>query len=225
MSRIVLISSLFFGLSFAAVFGFCRNAETDSVRTEDKFGGNETKNLSQEILVNKEAGVKSDFTCQDDELSKIWQEIWKEEFVRDFFAEQKADGDCSEYLKIAKRIDLNGDGANELFVEGKGTISAASTMPIWVMQKQGDGYKSLLREQGEFYDVKQAKTNGYRNLFFPSRRSVASAFLSTYAFENGKYQIVKCQIEFYNEPRKIRKVFECDDKKEIEKFENSLSEN
>ncbi len=146
-------------------------------------------------------------------MSKIWQVIWKDKFVREFFDEEVADGNCAEYLAVVKRTDLNHDGIDELFVEGKGKISAASTTPIWVMQKQGDEYKSLLREQGELYQVRKTRTNGYEDLFFPSRRSVASTFLTIYKFRDGKYQSAGCRVEFYNALKKAENCLNVETRK------------
>jgi hypothetical protein len=220
MKKIFFLLLLVFGIcSFS-----CQSIDTISAKNDNESGENKQK---KEILstnsIDKTSYVKNEFICINNELLGIWQEIWKDKFVREFFENELADGDCSEYLTIAKRVDLNQDGADELFVEGRGKISAASTTPIWVMQKKGDGFKSLLREQGEFYYIRKSKTNGYQDLYFPSRRSTASAVLSTYKFKNGEYQVAQCQVEFYNEPRNIRKKFDCNDKEEIEQFEVSLS--
>ena len=168
---------------------------------------------------------KETSTCTNQDLSKIWQELKKDEDIKEQIIDANRGGDCSDYIKIAQRIDLNNDGISEIFVEGKGTFGDVSTIPIWVMKKEGNRYKVLLREQGEKYYIKKVKTNGYRDLFFPSRRNISSTFLSTYKFQADGYHVAKCQVEFYYAPQKIKKLFDCDDKKAIEKYEVEFSQN
>ena len=169
--------------------------------------------------LTKEQENKKAVTCTKKELVEVWREIQVDKDVKEQIMDADIGGDCSDYIKIAKKIDLNGDGIEELFVEGKGTFGSVSTIPIWVMQRKQKLFKILLREQGEIYFVRKTKTNGYRNLFFPSRRSIASAFHRSYKFEGGIYIENKCQIEFVNAPRHIHKTCNCNDENCIDKVE------
>jgi hypothetical protein len=175
------------------------------------------ENASKEDSIDVE---KKTVTCKNKELSSIWLVLLKDVDMKKTITDANVGGDCSDYIVIEKKIDLNNDGNDEIFVDGIGVLRSASTKPILVMKEEKKGYKVLLREQGEIYIIKKTKTNGFKDLFFPSRRSSSSTFFSTYKFQNGKYQKIKCQIEIYNRPRS-KKVFACDDLKGIEQFESS----
>lgn len=153
--------------------------------------------------------------CENKELHRILR--WLQKNDADIPI-GNTDWDCSDFIKIRQHFDLNGDGIKEIFVTGSGAWGAVSTLPIWVMQKKKNGYRVLLKEQGEFYTIKKTSTNGYRDLYFPSRRDIMSTFLSTYKFRKDKYYKAKCQVEFYYDPDKIRKVFDCNDEKGIDGF-------
>lgn len=172
--------------------------------------------------LNNAGNIKKDISCEDEELSPIWRILSDDKDIKELVIESNFGGDCADYASIAKKVDLNNDGINELFVEGNGNFGNVSTIPIWVIGKDGNNFKILLREQGEQYEIKQTRTNGYNDLFFPSRRSVQSSFLSTYTFDDGKYQVKKCQVAFYNKTDKPSKVFNCDETKKIEKFESEF---
>ena len=195
------------------------NSSTNNLYSQNPTSTNQTPS----DIVIKQDILPKEFTCNNKELLGIWNEIWKDNFLKEFFENGIPEGDCAEYLDISRMVDLNDDGKKELIVKGKGRISAASTMPIWVIQKNTSNYKILLQEQGEFYKIEKTKTNGYRDLYFPSRRTVMSSFLSTYKFKEGVYHRSKCQVEFFYEESKFRKIFNCNDKKRIKDFEDKFT--
>ncbi len=160
--------------------------------------------------------------CADKELAPIWEIISKDDAVRQAVANGNDDADCSDYTTVAKRIDLNNDGTEELFVEGIGNVAAASTKPIWVVGLIDHDWKVLLREQGEMYEIKKSLSNNYRDLFFPSRRNVYSQILSSYKFDGGQYQRSSCQIAFFKNSNRPIKTFSCKDDKKIDEFESKF---
>lgn len=176
---------------------------------------------NEDAKLNKAGNKKSIITCRDEELAPIWKILADDKDIKELVIESDSGGDCSDYVSIAKKTDLNDDGIMEFFVEGNGNFGNVSTIPIWVVGKDGNDFKVFLREQGEEYEIKPTRTNGYQDLFFPSRRNVWSSFLSTYKFSDEKYKIDQCQVAFYHKSDKPLKVFNCDQQKEIEKFESN----
>ena len=172
---------------------------------------------SGSIDIPRDSSTRTSIKCKSKELYEIL--MWLQENDGDV-PYGNMDWDCSDIIKIKRHYDLNGDGVKEVFVEGAGIWGSVSTSAIWVMQKKKHGYTILLREQGELFEVKKTSTNGYRDLYFPSRRSVWSTFLSTYKFKKNSYYKAKCRIEFYDAPAKIRKEFNCEDEKGITQFED-----
>ena len=69
-----------------------------------------------------DSSVNSLVTCKNEELFGVWQKINKELGF--------TSGDCSDYIKIDRRYDLNHDGIKEYFIKGTGSWGAASTLPI-----------------------------------------------------------------------------------------------
>lgn len=160
-------------------------------------------------------------TCRDSKLEGIWIKILANDTVAEL-VNPEAGKDCSDYITVKKEVDLNNDGKEEVFVEGVGNFLAASTTPIWVVGRSDTGYTILLREQGEHYQIQKQRTNGYSDLYFPSRRSVWSATLSTYSFKDGKYLRVKCDVAFYSKSAKPLKTIDCGNTKAIENFESTF---
>lgn len=179
-------------------------------------------NVSSQPMANNidnkpinDSSINSVITCKSKELFGVWQELNKEL--------RFTSGDCSDYIKIDRLYDLNHDGIKEYFVKGTGSWGAASTLPIWILQKRGREYVVIHQEQGEDYFVKKSKTNGYQDLFFPSRRNIVSTFLSDYKFQKGKYYRTSCKIEFYYDSKK--QILDCDDEKGINELEDKHKSN
>ncbi len=160
-------------------------------------------------------------TCRDEELTPIWKILADDKGIKESVIESDLGGDCADYVTVVEKTDLNNDGIVEFFIQGNGNFGNVSTVPIWVIGKVGNDFKVLLREQGEQYKIKPTRTNDYQDLYFPSRRNVWSSVLSTYKFSNEQYKIAQCQVAFSYKSDKPLKVFNCDQQKEIEKFESN----
>lgn len=197
-------------------------SKTNNLETNIPTTPTVTPQNNKNAELNNAGNKSNNISCNDEELSPIWKILSDDKDVKELIIESDLGGDCSDYVSITKKVDLNDDGINELFVEGNGNFGNVSTFPIWVVGKDGNDFKIFLREQGEEYEIKQTRTNGYNDLFFPSRRSVQSSYLRTYKFNDGKYQVQKCQVAFYDKSDKPSKVFNCDETKKIEKFESEF---
>lgn len=221
-----ILTILFLSFNFAGLFINCRPHTDEISRAETKsdvYASVTPTAKPQDIeaaKLNKAGNKRSIISCQDEELSPIWKVLTDDKDIKEMVIESDLGGDCADYVNVAKKTDLNDDGTMEFFVKGNGNFGNVSTVPIWVIGKVGNDFKVLLREQGEEYKIKPTRTNGYQDLFFPSRRNVWSSFLSTYKFSNEKYKIDQCQVAFYHKSDKPLKVFNCDQQKEIEKFES-----
>lgn len=217
---------LFLSFNFAGLFVNCRSHTTEISHAEAKPDGyasitpTATPQDVEAAKLNNPGTKSSIVSCRDEELSPIWKILADDIDIKELVIESDLGGDCSDYVNVAKKADLNNDGILEFFVEGNGNFGNVSSFPIWVIGKDGDDFKVLLREQGEQYKIKPARTNDYQDLFFPSRRNVWSATLSTYKFSGEKYEIAQCQVAFYHKSNKPLKVFNCNQQKEIEKFES-----
>jgi hypothetical protein len=221
-----LLIILFLSFNFAVLFINCRSytAEISHAEVKPDVYASVTPTVTPQdgetAKLNKAGNKSSIISCRDEELAPIWKILADDKDVKELVIESDSGGDCSDYVSVAKKIDLNDDGIVEFFVEGNGNFGNVSTVPIWVVGKDGNDFKVLLREQGEEYKIKPTRTNGYQDLFFPSRRNIRSAFLSTYKFSDEKYEISQCQVAFYHKSDKPLKVFNCNQQKEIEKFES-----
>lgn len=223
---------LFLSFNFVGLFVNCRphTAEVSVTETKSNVYASASPTTTpppptaddEPAQLNNAGSKSSTVSCEDKELAPIWKILADDKGIKELVIESDSGGDCSDYVSVAKKIDLNGDGIMEIFVEGNGNFGSVSTVPIWVIGKIGNDFKVLLIEQGEQYEIKPARTNGYQDLFFPSRRSVWSAFLSTYRFSGEKYETARCQVAFYYKSDKPVKVFNCDQQKEIEKFESDF---
>jgi len=222
---------LFLSFNFAGLFVNCRShtGEISHAETKPDVYASVTPTATppdvEDSKLNNLGRPSIIITCRDEELAPIWKILVDDKDVKELVIESdlpsELGSDCSNYVNVAKKTDLNNDGTMEFFVEGNGNFGNVSTIPIWVIGKVGNDFKVLLREQGEQYKIKPTRTNGYRDLFFPSRRNVWSSVLSTYKFSDEKYKIAQCQVAFSYKSDKPLKVFNCDQQKEIEKFESN----
>lgn len=162
---------------------------------------------------------KSMFRCADRETSEIWKLVKKTEFVTGYLRGETETGDCKDYLAITKRIDLNDDGADELYVEGGSKISPATFRPSWIFQKTANGYRLLLEERDDKFKILKEITEGFHDLYFVSRRTTRTISLSTYQYKNGKYESVKCLVSVPFGDGQQAKLFNCANQKGIEEFE------
>ena len=220
---------LIFLLGFVCFSANCRFQSEETPFIKSKANKSETNIPANPTITppdskngeqNNAGNERKIIACEDEELSPIWKILSDDKDIKELIIENNLGGDCADFVSMTEKIDLNNDGINELFVEGNGNFGNVSTVPIWVIGKEGNNFKILLREQGEEYEIKKTRTNNYNDLFFPSRRNVQSSFLSTYIFNDGKYLVQKCQVAFYKKSDKPTKIFNCDETKMIEKFES-----
>ena len=157
------------------------------------------------------------FRCRSREALKIWRILRKTDYMKGFLGDKET-GDCRDYLEITHRIDLNGDGQPELYVESGYKTGPVSFRTAWIFQKKKNTYQEILGlERDDNFKVMKTKTTGFHDLSFISRRDVGSAFLSTYKYKNGKYESVKCRVGVYDNGVIVKK-FDCENEKGLAEF-------
>ena len=90
-------------------------------------------------------------------------------------------------------IDLNGDGTLEVIAQPVGNFCGAANCPLYVLQKIGTKYETILRKgaaQGVL--VQSTRTNGYLDVVVTMHGSATETGLFVYQFSKGRYQRTHC---------------------------------
>jgi len=178
--------------------------------------------LTSSIVINPK--TKQKFVCKSKEKYKVWNVLKNTEFVKGMLEHQDDAENCNECIAEIKHLELNNDGQDELLVVSGFRLHPSSFLITWILQKTQNGYRIVLDERNDEFTILKNRTNGFSDLFFVSRRTIQSEFLSHYRYRNGEYRTASCKVKFYASSGKKTKIFNCDDEKEIEKYENGASE-
>jgi len=194
-------------------------AEAEPLKIVETVNVQSNGNRPFETAIIEGNSDKQKFHCADRETLEIWKRLKKTRYVIDQLQGETETGNCKDYIRTIKHIDLNNDGRNELYVISAPKIHPSAFAVIWIFQKTGGSYRQILEERDENYKILKTKTNGFHDLYFISRRTTHTMFLSTYKFKNGEYESVKCLVAFPLGAGEKTKLFDCDNEKGIEEFE------
>ncbi len=143
-------------------------------------------------------------TCNIKGLLPVWNELIKNKEFKEREKEFYQDADCALMFDV-KKVDLNNDGQNEIVFWGNNgnLCGATGNCALWVYEKKGNKYKLLLQSIAyrdgaeEWFEVKNVKTNGYRNLLLKGHFSGYETTHSFYRFNGDRYIETKCWFEIY----------------------------
>jgi len=100
-----------------------------------------------------------------------------------------------------KLFDLNGDGIPEIIAQPIGIdagCGATGNCPFWIFQKDGEGYKLLLRRMGFWvFTVEPTITNGFRDIVLASHESASERTVIVFRYSGGTYQERACYNAFW----------------------------
>jgi hypothetical protein len=143
-------------------------------------------------------------TCKNRKLLPVWNELRKDEEFRELEKDFYMNADCSKMLDVEK-MDLNGDGQNEFILWGNNgnLCGATGSCSLWIYEKENGKYKLLLRSGGynaetKWFEIKNRKTKGYRNLLIKGHYSASETTHSLYKFNGNRYVENKCWFEIYH---------------------------
>lgn len=103
--------------------------------------------------------------------------------------------DRDGYRDMSQYFDLNSDGTDELLIlpiEICGNVirGASGNGPIYIFQKNNEGWVKIGELNGNLLRIENEKTNGYNRLNTNYHMSVNSGIDYFYEYENGNYQMV-----------------------------------
>lgn len=144
------------------------------------------------------------YGCRDEEIVSFWEQLDKKQFPRqqkaqlakqdseratEEFAEFERTFGCSYFLGV-DREDLNGDGVDELKVQGEGGMR---NWPTYIFQQTDHGLKMILAEAWTFDEPTDGTgERGFRNLVFSTNYSGSDRAITHYKFIGNSYVPVKC---------------------------------
>ncbi len=173
-------------------------------------------------------GKKEIPLCNDKNLLPLWNELKKDKEFIERIENFNQDEDCAEMLEV-QQIDLNGDRRNEFIVWGRssGLCGGTGNCAVWIYEKKNDKYKLLLQsvaynDTAKWFEVKKAKSNGYRNILLKSHFTAAETTYIFYKFNGTKYVEDKCLMYRYFSYEKKTSIMTC--KEHSEQIEKELRE-
>ena len=174
------------------------------IQIEKHFGtgfgiGSSERRLNEPIYIPKLHKA----TCSDKKLLPIWNELKKDKDFREAAKDFYMQADCTEMLDVQK-IDLNDDGQKEIVLWGQNgnLCGATGNCTLWIYENKNGKYKLLLRAgaynaETRWFEVKKAKSGGYRNLLLKTHFSGYETTYAFYKYNNNKYVKGKCLIYSY----------------------------
>jgi hypothetical protein len=141
------------------------------------------------------------FTFALDHLRKIDNEYIGRNYV-DEFIDGAGIVNCTELFQVEKKIDLNGDGREEIILRAQGSpkgsffCGATGNCETWVIRRERNGYKVILDASSiEEVHIQQEKTRRYSDLITSHDGGISHHTLAHYKYRDGKYTLKKCTVE------------------------------
>jgi len=91
-----------------------------------------------------------------------------------------------------KMIHLRDDGAPDVVAQGMKDCSPTGNCPLWIFEKDGKGYRLILKCHGQAFTIQPTKTNGYHDIVVATHGSATQSGLKEYRYEGGLYRDVGC---------------------------------
>ncbi len=175
---------------------------TQETKTIDTQNG-EQKNKA--IVIDAEKPllpIAERFTCEDASLLPFWNQLKKHENfknIEEFYKRVDWNGsngtyDCSYFFRVNERIDLNGDGEDEVLVQGinTGFCEMTGDCENYIFEKKNDAYDLILFESYSIeYKVKDSRTKGYFDIEFRDNDKLGDGGLRIYKFNGKNYRLNK----------------------------------
>jgi hypothetical protein len=164
---------------------------------------------SNELVFESEISqdVEYKYGCRDEETVSFWEKLDKEHFLRQQrsqmaqkdperadteFSEFKRSFGCSYFLGVEAE-DLNGDGIDELKVQGEGGMR---DWPTYIFQQTDSGLRMILAEAWTFEEEHPTTTHhGFRDLVFHTNYTGSYREITRYEFNGRMYLPVRCKSE------------------------------
>lgn len=142
---------------------------------------------------------KPKLSCTDIELLPVWNELKKDRQFRSRKADFYTTADCADMLEVQK-IDLNDDRQNEIVVWGNNGNLCGGTgnCDVWIYEKINGKYKQILQSYAfhelkeKWFEVKQVKSNGHRNLLLKGHHTASETIENYYEYNGSRYKQKKC---------------------------------
>jgi len=145
------------------------------------------------------------YGCADAASVSFWEKLDKEQFVRqqkaqllrnsgkeyfdkDFESFKEGFG-CSYFTDVS-RVDLNGDGLDEIQVQGEGGMR---DWPTYIFRETDSGLRMILAEGWSFAETESGTGDrGFRNLAFTTNYTGRYREITHYRFIGKSYVATKC---------------------------------
>lgn len=145
---------------------------------------------------------KVNYVCYDKLFLFVLDHLRKVEKEPDYvdsFIDGAGIVNCSELLKVEKRVDLNGDGSREIILRAqnspKGSFFCGATgnCDHWVIRRDRKGYMIILDAPvTEEVRIQKGKRGGYYDLVTRYHGGMMDHTLANYSYGRGKYTLRKC---------------------------------
>lgn len=200
----LMVALLAFGIGSFVVFNFylkhieqsiiTQTTKTNSVsNTESKLNAVQKKTNENKADDTKEIVLKN-LPCDDKNLQLVWNEL-KDETASVSAETAKEIKSCSDIIEIDEPADLNNDGRKEIVIRGWRSPYrvGGDGVTFWIFQKVNQkNYKKLFEGKGSFFNLKNTKTKGYRDILSNFRYNSAEYDYIIYKFNGTKYVPKKC---------------------------------
>ncbi len=160
--------------------------------------------LLQEHPFNPERPTLEEFkklvTCRDKTLALVWEEMKRTEGFWDPINPSYEYTDCGDMFE-AYRLDLNGDGVDEIRVHGRRGIRCGATGNCWEwIFRRTRGKKYQLINEYSFHTFKLLKnrTEGFRNIYVTLNDSISASYHYIYRYSRGRYTEAMCWYTDYH---------------------------
>jgi hypothetical protein len=174
--------------------------------------------------------IKEIPVCRDKKLAPLWNELKKDKEFRERVEGFYKNVDCTDLFDV-KKIDLNNDGQKEFVLWGNNDslCGATGNCAIWIYEKKNSEYKLLLQSyayrdgENEWFEVKNLKSNGYRNLLLKGHFTRAETIYHFYKFNGAKYVEDNCLMYKYTLDEKKPSIMTC--REHSQKIDREVREN
>ncbi len=196
---------LAFGIVLSSIYFKFSNSKESFVVVPFEIRTNALNIRSQQNDETEMEKPQTKFVCENKTflfiLNRLQKSREEKDLINDFIREKRI-ANCDELFEIRDKLDLNGEGKDELIVKAKNSpkgmfyCGATGNCSTWILSRQAKTFRVIL-DAGSIEEINttKGKSKGFVNLTSRGNSGAMNHYIGDYEFNGKEYKLKKCSEE------------------------------